>query len=133
MKKRTILWADDDQEDLDLFREALKTTTHSFTIVPLSNGRQVLDEVARLQAGGDLPCLIILDINMPVLGGRETLAALKKEEAYKNIPVVVFTTSHSELDRTFCRHYGVEMITKPPSFEELTRTVERMLRFCGEQ
>jgi CheY-like chemotaxis protein len=132
MKNRTILWADDDEEDLALFREALKTATHAFTIITLGNGRQVLEQVARMQAADDLPCLIILDINMPVLGGRETLAALKKEEAYQHLPVVVFTTSRSELDRLFCEHYGVEMITKPPSFEELTRTVERMLQFCGE-
>ncbi|HEU4473113.1 MAG TPA: response regulator, partial [Flavisolibacter sp.] len=78
-----------------------------------------------------LPCLVILDINMPVLDGKETLSIIKKTEALQNIPVVVFTTSESELDRLFCQRLNTEMITKPPSYSSLEMIVVRLLNFCN--
>jgi CheY-like chemotaxis protein len=67
---------------------------------------------------------------MPVLNGKETLSIIKKDEALKAIPVVVFTTSGSDLDKSFCNLHGVEMITKPPTFNNFKSVVQRLLRFC---
>ena len=71
-------------------------------------------------------------MNMPVLNGKETLSLLKKDEALKNIPVVFFTTSNSELDKMFSKKFGVEMVTKPPQYNELKKAVQKMLDFCFE-
>ena len=71
-----------------------------------------------------LPRLIVLDMNMPQLDGRETLVALKKESSLSSIPVVILTTSSSDLDRAFCNHYTVEILTKPRSLKQLQETVE---------
>lgn len=112
-------------------REALQKTDHRYEVVEVHNGRKVLDYLKFVKPKKDFPCLIVLDMNMPVLSGRETLAILKSEEDYQSIPVVVFTTSSSEMDRMFCHRFGVEMLTKPSSFDGLKGAVQQLLTFCA--
>ena len=131
MKKHTILCVDDDSDDLQLLHETLKGTQESFEVMEAHNGRQALELLQRLKNSGTPPCLIILDINMPVLNGKETLSIIKTDEVLKSIPVVVFTTSGSDSDRRFCNLYGVEMITKPPNFNSFRTVVQKLLRFCA--
>jgi CheY-like chemotaxis protein len=131
MQKNTILWADDDADDLMLMKEILLKNNRNYEIVEVRNGKEALDFLKHAKEAAHLPCLIILDINMPILDGKETLSILKKEEAYQSIPVVVFTTSNSELDKLFCNKYQVEMITKPPHYKSLENAVLRLLNFCN--
>ena len=130
MKKRYILWADDDQDDLLLIKEILRNKYYDFDIIEVHNGKQALEHLQRCLANDHFPCLIILDINMPVMDGKQTLAAPKKEPSFQKIPVVVFTTSSSELDKQFCKNFHVEMITKPPSYQRLETAVTTLLGFC---
>jgi CheY-like chemotaxis protein len=130
MKKHTILWADDDTDDLMLIREVLGGSHHQYDIVEVNNGKEVLTYLHEAKENNSFPCLIILDMNMPVLSGRDTLAILKSMDEFKSLPVVVFTTSNSELDRMFCKKYGVEMITKPPEFNALRDIVNKLLNMC---
>lgn len=130
MKKRTILWADDDTDDLMLMRQVLADTNQDYEIIEASNGREALKHLKK-SPPKNIPCLIILDLNMPVMNGRETLAHIKSEEEYKEIPVVVFTTSNSDLDKLFCKRYNVEMITKPPDYKNLNDTVLKLLSYCA--
>jgi CheY-like chemotaxis protein len=100
--------------------------------VEVSNGKEALDFLDQSQQTSALPSLIILDINMPILDGKETLTIIKKTEEYKAIPVVVFTTSNSELDKMFCKKHHVEMITKPPHYKSLEAAVLKLLNFASE-
>jgi len=125
-RKNTILWADDDADDLQMMREILEKNNKDFEIIEVGNGREALKV---LHDSENLPGLIILDINMPVLDGKETLSIIKNDERYANIPIVVFTTSASELDKMFCKKMGTEMITKPPHFQSLENAVMRLLRY----
>src|SRR5215216_3375672 len=131
MKRNTILCVDDDADDLQLLHESLRGTNEAYTVIEAHNGRQALDILYRLKIANNPPCLIILDINMPVLNGKETLSIIKKDETFKSIPVVVFTTSGSELDQHFCQMHGVEMITKPPNFQNFKLIVQRLVQFCA--
>ncbi|MCU7551723.1 response regulator [Chitinophagaceae bacterium LB-8] len=130
-RQHHILWADDDNDDLMLMREALEGIDHHHQITEANNGREVLDHLGSIEDPSQFPCLIILDMNMPILNGRETLAILKSEEKYSSIPVVVFTTSSSEMDRMFCRRFGVEMFTKPDDFVGHQQMIQQLLRFCS--
>lgn len=131
MKPYTILWADDDPDDLYMIHEILKDADARFQIIEVSNGKAALDYLYSLKYGSDYPCLIILDINMPVLDGKLTLTKIKSDDAFKNIPVVLFTTSTSELDKTFSQKHSAEMITKPPLYSELKQVVQRLLSICS--
>jgi CheY-like chemotaxis protein len=131
MKKNTILWADDDADDLMLMKEVLLANNQDFDIVEVPNGKQALHYLKKAYENSELPSLIILDINMPVLDGKETLAIIRNTKEYDSIPVVVFTTSNSELDKVFCKRYHVEMITKPPYYKSLETTIIRILNMCN--
>ena len=131
MKKNTILWADDDMDDLQMMREILVKNHQEFNIIEVGNGKEALSFLEQALHSDHLPCLIILDINMPILGGKETLASIKAKEEFRSIPVVVFTTSESDLDRMFCEKFNTQMITKPPSYKKLEATIFKVLGFAN--
>jgi CheY-like chemotaxis protein len=130
-KHHTILWADDDLDDLMVMREVLGDIDSSHEIIEVDNGRKVLDYLHRVKLSQRFPCLIVLDMNMPVLSGRETLVALKADPVLSTIPVVIFTTSSSELDRLFCRQFGVDMMTKPLTFSGMKEVVAKLFNLCA--
>ncbi len=128
-----VLFVDDDPDDLLLIREILESLNVTFEIREAHNGKEALECLERSYEENSLPCLIVLDVNMPVLDGKQTLAILKGSEKWKNIPVVVFTTSNSSLDKLYFERYRVEMITKPPSYTQLQSAVKRLLHIPASQ
>lgn len=129
--KHTIFWADDDQDDLLLFREVVEAHAPNHTVVEFMHGKELIEALLN-GAHNDLPCLIVLDMNMPVLGGRDTLAQIKAEPALKHIPIVVFTTSSSDTDKEFCKQLNTQMITKPISYDHLENTIKKIINLCDE-
>jgi CheY-like chemotaxis protein len=129
-KQNAILWADDDSDDLSLVKEAIESLDDSFQMIEASNGREALECLYSLHAISALPCLIVLDINMPVLNGKDTLTILKGDERFRSITVAVFTTSNSEKDRLFCERFGVEMFSKPHTYAGFEKMVSRLLTLC---
>jgi CheY-like chemotaxis protein len=125
--KSIILYAEDDPDDRELLREAFYGTADPVQIYDVINGKEVLLYLEDQM--GDLPSLIILDLNMPILSGRETLAIIKNQKQTEKIPVVVLTTSGSPADKEFCDQYDVEMIMKPHSPKELVEIRERLLSY----
>lgn len=113
-----------------MMREVLLKTKRDFNIVEVKNGREAMDFLKKAENEEALPCLIILDINMPVMDGKETLAAIKSNRKYDPIPVVMFSTSESEIDRLFCQRFGTEMVTKPPTFNSLGIALDKLLKYC---
>ena len=128
MKKKYILWADDDKDDLMLLRHVLQDIGEEYDIREVHNGSEALEYLEKGKKAANLPALIILDMNMPVLNGKEALNVIKKDEALKDIPLVFFTTSNSELDKLYCKRFGVEMVTKPPKYASLRETVRQLLQ-----
>lgn len=126
-----ILMVDDNRADVELTREALLElpVPPEFDSVP--------DGVAALEYlrgcddlnGKRRPDLILLDLNMPRMDGRQTLNALKSDETLCDIPVVVLTTSESERDVLECyRKHAAAFLTKPITVDEL---IEKMEAVCN--
>lgn len=130
IRHNVILWADDDADDLFLVKEAVDNIDRSYQVVEAANGQQALDYLYSLESATNLPCLIVLDINMPVLNGKETLAILKKDDRFKSITVAVFTTSSSEKDRLFCERFGVQMFSKPHTYADFECMIGQLISFC---
>ena len=126
---RHILFVDDDPDDLLLVREVLRELPGAFELKDARNGAQALHYLDNSRQ--HLPCLIVLDVNMPIMNGRETLRLIKADKDFENIPIVGFTTSSSDLDRVYFEKYDVEMFTKPPSFVMLRDTLLRLLQNYG--
>ena len=130
MKKHFILWAEDDPDDMAIFRKIVDEVEFHALVLGANDGREVLACLQLTRKEKTFPCLIILDLNMPALGGRETIGLIKQEEDLAHIPIVVFTTSNRDIDRNFCDRFKVPLFTKPASLDELKTTIRQMLRLC---
>ncbi|MCL9796827.1 response regulator [Frankia sp. AgKG'84/4] len=91
-----VLLAEDDPGDVMLVEEAFLSRGFGQTLHTVSDGVQALEFLRDPSA--PLPDLIILDLNMPRLGGRDTLAAIRSDPALARIPVVILTTSDAPSD-----------------------------------
>lgn len=129
--KHTILYAEDDLDDLFMIRQAFEQFDGSTQLVHTNNGFEALELLNKAKVDKHLPCLIILDINMPGMNGREALIRIRQSEDFKDIPVVLFTTSSSELDKAFAKKWGAEFITKPLVFSELEELAKRFISLCS--
>lgn len=128
--KHTILYAEDDLDDLFMIRQAFEQFDGSTQILHAGNGFEALELLNKSRTSHELPCLIILDINMPGMNGREALIRIRQSEDFKDIPVILFTTSSSELDKAFAKKWGAEFITKPLVFSELEKLAKRFISLC---
>lgn len=119
-----VLWADDDKEDIFLFSSTLKELQAKVDCHFLPNGKELISFIATSAT----PKLIILDLNMPLMNGQETLKFLKSSEIYAPIPVVIFTTSHNAKDVSECKALGAEdYLIKPNSYVVLRDTISKIL------
>ncbi len=125
-----ILLVEDNEGDVRLTREALKEGRIRNRLNVVQDGEQALAFLRREGEHADAPRpdLILLDLNLPRLDGREVLAAIKSDLALKSIPVVVLTSSRTEQDllRAYDLHANC-FITKPVEFEqfiEVVRSIE---------
>lgn len=124
---RLFLCIEDDEDDCAWIEEAACEIDPSLQFVSQPNGRDALAFLKRLKDQHHLPCLILLDMNMPVMDGKQTLVALKKDPDFQHIPVVMFTTSSSRADKLFCEMWGADMITKPERINELKTAVRKLV------
>jgi CheY-like chemotaxis protein len=129
---KTILYVDDDPDDLAMFRMAVETLGSEYRIVEAFDGVQALTLLMQMQQSDALPSLIVLDINMPRMDGKQTLVAIQSKPELACIPIVLFSTSSSHMDKVFSESKKVELITKPFSFETLRAITHKLLRYLDE-
>ncbi|MGH2870168.1 MAG: response regulator [Solirubrobacteraceae bacterium] len=135
----TILLADDDEEDRELARDALQDSRLANEMKFVVDGQDLLDYLRRegRWAGPEVdaprPGIILLDLNMPKMDGREALAELKADESLRRIPVVVLTTSKDEEDVLRTYDLGVSsFITKPVTFGGLVDVMRTWSQYWFE-
>jgi CheY-like chemotaxis protein len=122
-QKPFILIADDDQQDRYLMLTAFEEIGRRNDIFLVENGMEVFTYLDASVQEQDMPALIVLDLNMPILNGMETLSRLKAHQVYKNIPVIIYTTSIHEVEKEKCLKIGaVDFIKKPARFQQTIST-----------
>lgn len=129
-QNHTILCADDDDDDIQMLQEAIKEVDGSYRLLKAHDGVDALNQLKALKESGTLPCLVVLDINMPKMDGRQTFISIRNQEEYASIPVVIFSTSSSPLDKMFFARKDVEYITKPINYDFLVEVAKRLLSYC---
>lgn len=126
-----ILMADDDAEDQAIIKDTLAMLHAAEDIFFAQNGAEAVDLLENMYSTGQLPCLIVLDLNMPKLTGTQTLQVLKSDSRFSEIPVVIYSTSLNLLEKEKCLSMGAHSyITKPISFTESMETAKKFLEFC---
>lgn len=130
-----ILIADDDVEDREMIRDALKENRLLNDLYFVKDGEDLMDYLHHQGAYEDkskypLPGLILLDLNMPRKDGREALKEIKSDENLRQIPVVVLTTSQAEEDVFRTYNLGVNsFVTKPVAFETLVQIMKELTQY----
>jgi CheY-like chemotaxis protein len=130
VKPKIVLCADDDPDDRELLCETATKIDPSVKVVHSENGEQLLTKLRELESINIYPCLIILDMNMPILDGRDTLIEIKKNPDWADIPVAIFTTSKREFYTDLEREYGVNIVTKPAKYAAIMAEVSQLLSHC---
>ncbi|OLY92082.1 CheY chemotaxis protein or a CheY-like REC (receiver) domain [Cnuella takakiae] len=117
---KTIVIVDDDADDREIIRDAFEASGDGLNHVFMENGDRLMQYLAATAMEGNLPSLILIDLNMPGKDGREALREIKSSEQLLSIPTIVFTTSSSDRDRQATYHMGANcFITKPDTFNKL--------------
>lgn len=135
----TILLCDDDEDDRMLTIQALEAAHVSNAVEWVEDGEQLLDYLyQRGRYAGETgtaprPGLILLDLNMPKMDGREALKVIKGDPALRDIPVVVLTTSRADQDIMRSYELGVNsFISKPVTFGGLVEAMNVLGRYWLE-
>jgi CheY-like chemotaxis protein len=130
----TILMADDDADDRELAREALAESRVLNELHVVNDGAELLEflrhEKRYEKGNAPRPDLILLDLNMPKVDGREALIALKADPDLRSIPVVVLTTSRAEEDVVRSYDLGANsFISKPVTFVGLVDVMRELGKY----
>lgn len=116
MKKSvSILLIEDDIDDVDLLKEALNDNKVPYQMEVIMEGDKVHNY---LKAVETLPELIVMDLNLPKVSGKEILLELKSSFTFTEIPIIVLTTSSAKEDIDYCNSMGIrKYITKPATID----------------
>lgn len=124
-QKNYIVYVDDDYDDKELMKE-LFDPIEEYSLVILDDGWDLLQY---LEKSEEIPALIILDINMPVVDGKKSIRTLKSKKRYKDIPVVMYSTTTNAQEIEWYKVLGVDVITKPTSYNDFQNITQRFLSY----
>lgn len=130
-----VLIVDDDDGDALIIGDVLRGSTRPVLVDRVADGQEALDFLRRVGGYRDAirPDVILLDLNMPRVDGRQTLAEVKSDPELLSIPVVVLTTSGEPADIVDSyREHANAYVTKPLILDELEAAVRQVSRFYGE-
>lgn len=119
---KAILLIEDDKVDAMTVQRALKELRVSNRLVHVENGEEALSYLRDPEE--ELPCIILLDLNMPIMNGIEFLQAAKSDAVFRRIPVVVLTTSEEQEDKCESFSLGVAgYMRKPVDYRQFVETI----------
>jgi two-component system response regulator len=131
-----ILIVDDNEEDYTMAAYAFKKFNLRNKTVWCRSGQEALDYLRHEGAFKEIkpaPGLVLLDLNMPGMGGHETLRIIKNDKALKSIPVIMLTSSDSKNDITSCFQDGANSyVQKPVSFEKMITAIKGLNEYWFE-
>ncbi len=131
-KNKIILLVEDNPDDVTMTCRALKKNNILNEVVVAGDGMEALDYLfgTGKYAGRDTainPQVILLDLNLPKIGGLEVLKRLRDDERTKLLPVVVLTTSNEDSDRIKSYHLGTNSyVRKPVDFDQFSQAVQQL-------
>ncbi|MCU7494613.1 MAG: response regulator [Ignavibacteria bacterium] len=131
--KLEILLVDDNKADIWMIDDFIRERKHNVKLTVLRDGQEAvsyLNKESDFQDAPD-PSLIVLDLNMPRLNGKEVLSRISQNGRFSHIPVVVLTSSSNPRDEEECRQLGADYyFTKPASLEDYDFIVSSFIRIA---
>ena len=116
--------ADDDADDFLFLKDALEEIAPEVEVSHLDSCLKLID----MMGNSELPDLIFLDLNMPVFSGRECMKQIRVHNQWKNVPVIIYSTSKADQDVESCLQDGADLyIVKPNSFQSLLTLIRKVM------
>lgn len=128
--KPVILYAEDDLDDFDALKGALAQLSDKYELQWAKNGEEVVNYLNDPE--NTYPSLVVLDLNMPIMDGKQTLQWLKSHSEHQDIPVMVFTTSSREEDVKLCQTHKCTFFRKPTLYRDLLHIVQTMMHMSEQ-
>ena len=134
-KDFVVLMAEDDEHDVMATRRAWKANRMANPLYIVNDGEECLDYLHRRGAYSDpadapSPGILLLDINMPRMDGLETLKVIRESQEFRQLPVIMLTTSQAEEDRVRSYAFGANAyIVKPIGFENFSEAIRTINLF----
>jgi CheY-like chemotaxis protein len=119
-----LLIAEDDGDDRMIFETAIQEFPEAVDFQFVGNGQELIEY---LNAGASFPDVIFLDLNMPLMDGREALQVIRSDPKFKDIPVACFATCCSMKDHSFCLSHGAAVHTKPVLMSEFSALIQSLI------
>jgi|SRR5688572_8821019 CheY-like chemotaxis protein len=121
-----LMLVDDDEDDRDIFLSVVESISPNIVCAIATNGR---DALIKLGDAKTLPEKIFLDLNMPLMDGRQFLQEIKKDNGLKEIPIVILSTSSDKETIALTKQLGAEaFITKPDKYSGWQDTLKEHIR-----
>jgi CheY-like chemotaxis protein len=131
-KKMKILLADDDFDDCRFFKRAMSELSVTTELEIVNDGEELMEYLEK--NSDNLPMALFLDINMPRRNGLECLTEIRKSEKYKDLPVIVFSTSNSWDTINMLFNTGAHVyIHKPNDFAQLKQVIHHAIPLAAEK
>ena len=132
-KRCLILSADDDSDDQLFMQEAYDELKLDCDLKFFPDGRALADFLEnefRTIWDSAVPCMVFLDLNMPIKNGYDALREIRGSSDYQQTPVIIFSTSNDHQAISRSKELGANMfISKPPSYERLKEILQEVLSF----
>lgn len=127
-----LLLADDDEDDCDFFKDALTELSLPVSLTVVNDGVQLMDYLKK-NNDQNLPDILFLDLNMPRKNGSECITEIKENDAYKNLPIIIFSTSlDSKIVDLMYEKGAIYYIRKPGDFSKLKKVIENALTVASQ-
>lgn len=110
-----ILYADDDADDHFFLSESISSSGLPADMIYVFDGVEVINYLESAKGSDKLPSLIVLDMNMPKLDGKQTLSYIKSNPHFAAIPVIILSTFENKNDKDFCARKGAVTYLKKPA------------------
>ena len=131
-RKLKVILAEDDNDDILLFQEALNELPVSVHLTTVANGQQLIEWLNK--RGKKLPDVLFLDLNMPRKNGFAALGEIKRNQKLQNLPVFIFSTaSDEEMIKQVYNDAAHYYIRKPSDFTDLKKVLYRALKLIAER
>jgi CheY-like chemotaxis protein len=129
-QSKVILHIDDDEDDLLFLKEALKLVAPHLILYQANSGSAALSFLRHSKRINELPSLIVIDLNLPVMSGKEIIREIKADAQLSSVPLVIFSTASAAAYKDYLEKENIELLTKPSSNQELLSIVQKMLSYC---
>ena len=115
--------AEDDEEDVDIFKDALADLNLNVHLTVFTNGMLLMNH---LEKSDNLPDLVFLDLNMPLKNGLQCLKEIKSSDKYKSLNTIILSTSSNELQKEEMYNHGANLfLTKASTYKEFKNNLTK--------